>query len=663
MYETKECVICGGTGSGRDGVYAQVSEQQSVSTTTSFPASQSDNDDAHESPAVASEKDGSQNGQLREDPDPSSLNVGLSDLSLVKSLTSALSISVMSVHSPRRNFQPGADMLQLHKDFESRRSTASHQIALKMSQGWTLLNSTCPQCAMPLMADEHERNEICVVCGIADRTTMTVRSMGTAATDISSDKSKDFSSEGEFLSDTPSESFQEDTTEILLQRVRDREMSSFSDNITDMIVRSSKHIHHPSPRGDPPAFRPSPRKNQLEVEDSRVDQFLSSFDPVISSSSQDKIKARGPSPRYAIKSRHDPTTEESDEDQKNEENAYIIVLDDDESVESKDISIKMDSENDPALAVDESQVFAIAVPKGFNVGEGRAVTEILNAAKQSEAKNKAPLQEEEILSPDEQSTTGYRLPSPGLTEASFPGMSPGSQNLRCPDGESASQRTRPWGNCSPTLNSNKPPPAHRSKQSLRDPCPINDKQGVFSSGGSSTSSGSARRRVTPELPAGKPRGIARCRSTPRLKRRGVWKRPAVSPIKESQSAPTKAFNFDNQSTVSASSSASSVMQLRVPMSNGSRPYSTSSDTSEDENIPEFAECLSPLEDIDAGSTLSNTRSVTSEAIDQLLMRIEETQKELQETEKEKDGADKQERLKELLDRLTQAAEAIQELDG
>ena len=59
----------------------------------------------------------------------------------------------------------------------------------------------------------------------------------------------------------------------------------------------------------------------------------------------------------------------------------------------------------------------------------------------------------------------------------------------------------------------------------------------------------------------------------------------------------------------------------------------------------------------------NTRSVTSEAIDQLLARIEDTQVELVAAEKEEDGIQKQERLKELLSRLSVAAAAIQELDS
>lgn len=69
-----------------------------------------------------------------------------------------------------------------------------------------------------------------------------------------------------------------------------------------------------------------------------------------------------------------------------------------------------------------------------------------------------------------------------------------------------------------------------------------------------------------------------------------------------------------------------------------------------------------LDDMDVGSIISGTRSVTSDAIDQLLARIEDTQVELVAAEKEEDGIHKQQRLKELLGRLSAAAAAIQVLD-
>jgi hypothetical protein len=86
-------------------------------------------------------------------------------------------------------------------------------------------------------------------------------------------------------------------------------------------------------------------------------------------------------------------------------------------------------------------------------------------------------------------------------------------------------------------------------------------------------------------------------------------------------------------------------------------------TSIDE-VPGFEDCISPLAALENESTFGESRagSVTSEAIDQLLARIEDTQKELKETELQKDGVDKDRRMKELLERLSKAAEAIQRME-
>jgi hypothetical protein len=86
-------------------------------------------------------------------------------------------------------------------------------------------------------------------------------------------------------------------------------------------------------------------------------------------------------------------------------------------------------------------------------------------------------------------------------------------------------------------------------------------------------------------------------------------------------------------------------------------------TSVDE-VPGFEDYISPLAVLEDESSFgeSNTGSVTSEAIDQLLASIEDTQKELKAAELEEDGVEKEHRMKQLVERLSEAAEALRKME-
>ena len=79
----------------------------------------------------------------------------------------------MLAGSPTFSPYGGINQLQINNDlrkthlgaFESRRQVASKEIGKRMSEGWIILNSSCPQCSTPLMADTMGQNEICVMCG------------------------------------------------------------------------------------------------------------------------------------------------------------------------------------------------------------------------------------------------------------------------------------------------------------------------------------------------------------------------------------------------------------------------------------------------------------------------------------------------------------------
>jgi uncharacterized Zn finger protein (UPF0148 family) len=101
-----ECVVCGGTGNGRDGVYAVKS-----STT------EEDDDDDDVVVAPPLDLDGPRGGGL------------------------------------------------VSNDFEAKRHLVSQEIGKKMIEGWLLLDLSCPNCVMPLMSDGQGGQETCVICG------------------------------------------------------------------------------------------------------------------------------------------------------------------------------------------------------------------------------------------------------------------------------------------------------------------------------------------------------------------------------------------------------------------------------------------------------------------------------------------------------------------
>ena len=52
---------------------------------------------------------------------------------------------------------------ELQENFEAKRNMVRTEMSKKMSQGWTLLDATCPYDGMPLMMDL-EDSEVCVIC-------------------------------------------------------------------------------------------------------------------------------------------------------------------------------------------------------------------------------------------------------------------------------------------------------------------------------------------------------------------------------------------------------------------------------------------------------------------------------------------------------------------
>ena len=652
--KTVECVICGGTGTGNDGVYGQLPTDIVK-------------DPVEECLSVL-------NGDDPLDIAPVPVCRGITDISIEKSSIQALSPTVMSLVATDQSPRTGVSISQLHRDFESKRSAVSQQIAAKLSQGWSLLNLTCPLCVMPLMTDEEGQVEVCLLCGVvganSNNAAASGRSVATAVTYASSAKSKDSMDDDEGSTSSASKNKAPDQTE----GTSDHSGSATSD-ITDRITRSSMHVRIGTPpRGDPPAsqgYNAVHRRHQLEVEGSRMEWMSvsgESYDNNIKVDPEESGHSLTHTPSIVESEENDMVNECVNAEEDKQVHSLVESASDDtsdsqpdEKVLTKSDRIMSTRQRGSEELDDGSALFAVALPKGFNVGEGHAVTDMMNAAKSSDSSLRVDSQ-----STPSPNSAAYRLPSPGMTEASLPKMSSPSSRVASPG--SSQQTCRLGGFNQAKQHSTVPTHAkgrHTRQPSLDSQCSV-------------ASTGSSRRRVTPECPAGRPR-YARLTalSTPAkhhhhhpVEQATSRASPTDSPILQMAPRPyhrkhpmRSPSSASLSSMVSASSSASSSLALKVPVDK--RRMGGASITSVSDS-PNFMSCDGPLDDemMDIVSTLSGTtRSVTSEAIDQLLARIEDTQVELVAAEKEEDGIQKQERLKELLNRLSIAAAAIQELDN
>ena len=106
----KECVVCGGTGTGEDGVYRdEDAEKSTVIQPNTLPKT-----------------------NVYDNTDDDVLTYGKQDK---------------------------------HDDFEQKREIVSKEIGKRMMMGWQLIDASCPRCIMPLMMDDLGNSDICVLCG------------------------------------------------------------------------------------------------------------------------------------------------------------------------------------------------------------------------------------------------------------------------------------------------------------------------------------------------------------------------------------------------------------------------------------------------------------------------------------------------------------------
>jgi uncharacterized Zn finger protein (UPF0148 family) len=109
--DVKQCAVCGGSGSGEDGLYS--SQHSKEISAPRLPMKQASK----------------------------------------RTLTSSI---------PAVRSNGGKE--------EEKRNLASKEIGKRMMKGWSILDASCPVCVMPLMTDLDKKSQICVLCGVVGAT-------------------------------------------------------------------------------------------------------------------------------------------------------------------------------------------------------------------------------------------------------------------------------------------------------------------------------------------------------------------------------------------------------------------------------------------------------------------------------------------------------------
>jgi hypothetical protein len=125
----KECCVCGGCGDGTDGAYIAVEDYDVVPTDEQLQAMRES--------GVMPDGDGGGYEITRSTPRPISPTAG-------------------------HTFE------QIQQDFETKRNMVSREIGKRMVEAWTLLDTSCPHCVMPLMMDPFGNTDVCVLCGLVN---------------------------------------------------------------------------------------------------------------------------------------------------------------------------------------------------------------------------------------------------------------------------------------------------------------------------------------------------------------------------------------------------------------------------------------------------------------------------------------------------------------
>jgi len=148
-----ECVVCGGTGSGDDGLYAELNYVASFVSDTEMRSivSAATEEPSTKQPLAKRLISKLKNAVVTKPKKKTIISGG------------PLSRGIPASQSVTRSVQ------ELQDDFESKRNLVSKEIGKRMTRGWVLLDLACPYCIMPLMTDKHGVDEICVLCGLVGK--------------------------------------------------------------------------------------------------------------------------------------------------------------------------------------------------------------------------------------------------------------------------------------------------------------------------------------------------------------------------------------------------------------------------------------------------------------------------------------------------------------
>jgi uncharacterized Zn finger protein (UPF0148 family) len=138
----KECVVCGGCGNGKDGVYMMKPD---------------------EAVYMMKPDEAGEDIELK----LSQVN-GISEHAIQVELTPIGEMIEAHATSPTAN----RTVQELQDEFDIKRNMVSKEIGKRMIQGWNLLDMSCPHCVMPLMSDSNGNGEICVLCPMLEKVTV-----------------------------------------------------------------------------------------------------------------------------------------------------------------------------------------------------------------------------------------------------------------------------------------------------------------------------------------------------------------------------------------------------------------------------------------------------------------------------------------------------------
>lgn len=272
----KECVVCGGSGDGKDGAYIEVEDYDVVPTNDELQA-------MRESGIVPTEEESSGYEITPITPAPRSVSP-----------------------TACRTFQ------EIQQDFDTKRDMVSKEIGRRMIEGWTLLDTSCPNCVMPLMMDTIGNSDICVLCGLVstiqktDGSTIETAEVPTMMVNVASEEAVvDNLEETETLpSRAETKSYNEDaeTMYTTLPTMKDSYRSTeehseaadergdlpspptldrtevrYQDDLTESIRQNTQRQRSApgTPRSDPPASTKLVSKSKTSIDPAPVNMSLS----------------------------------------------------------------------------------------------------------------------------------------------------------------------------------------------------------------------------------------------------------------------------------------------------------------------------------------------------------------------------------------------------